>query len=140
MEIMKIVNQGGWVYYLGEDYKTLDKQKSGKWMYFFDNNEFVARICQKAVEENIVVESKHSDNESGVACFYLNGDDLVRHKKTIRFFLENGLIKRTKTGKLHNISFKFNEQTRAREYGVNFKAEIKLEQFVDLSTGKWIEA
>ena len=32
MEIMKIVNQGGWVYYLGEDYKTLDKQKSGKWI------------------------------------------------------------------------------------------------------------
>ena len=30
MERMKIVNQGGWVYYLGEDYKTLDKQKSVK--------------------------------------------------------------------------------------------------------------
>ena len=55
------------------------------------------------------------------------------------FFLENKLIRRTKTGRLYNISFKFDEQTRAGEYGSDFKAEIKLEKFVDLDTGEWLK-
>lgn len=136
---MQIIKQHGWVYYVGDNTQTLERHKCGKWMYFFDSKEFVAEICQKAVNEDIVVESKHSDDNTGVACFYLNGDDLARHKKVIEFFLENKLIRRTKTGRLYNIAFKFNDQTRAGEYGADFKAEIKLEQFIDLTTGEWIE-
>ena len=49
-----------------------------------------------------------------------------------------GLIKRTKTGRLYDISFKFDSQTRAGEYGADFEGKIKLSQFIDLYTLKWI--
>ena len=48
------------------------------------------------------------------------------------------MIKKTKSGKLYNIGFKYDSQTRNCEYGDDFKAEIKLEQFVDLNTGKML--
>ena len=59
------------------------------------------------------------------------------HKKVIQFFLDNDMIQKTKTGKLYNISFKLDDQTRAGEYGEMFQSEIKLEQFLDLYTGEW---
>ena len=110
---MRKIARRPWVYYLGDESHILERHKCGKWMYFFDDQEFAAEMCRQAVEENIVVRSKHSDADNGVSCFYLNGDDLEGHKKVIEFFLKNKLIKRTKAGNLHNISFKFDDQTRA---------------------------
>lgn len=72
-----------------------------------------------------------------ICCFYSNGDDVEAHKRTIQFFLENNLIRKTKAGKLYNISFKFDDQTRAGEYGELFQSEIKLDRFLDLTTGEW---
>ena len=40
---------------------------------------------------------------------------------------------------LVKISFKFDTQTRAGEYGEEFDSHIKLDQFVDLNTGKMLE-
>ncbi len=134
---MNIIVQNGWIFYLGDNVHLLENDKCGKWMYFFDNKDFVSKLCRKAIENGVVVESKHSDAETGVSCFYLNGNDIDGHKKVIQFFLDNNLIKRTKGGKLYNISFKFDNQTRAGEYGEDFVAEIKLEQFLDLTTGEW---
>ena len=51
--------------------------------------------------------------------------------------MENNLIQKTKAGKLFNISFKLDDQTRAGEYGADFKSEIKLADFIDLYTGEW---
>ena len=65
---MKIINFGGWVFYVSEEAKNLDKHKCGKWMYFFDDEEFVAKICKDAVELGIVAESKHSDDATGGTC------------------------------------------------------------------------
>lgn len=48
------------------------------------------------------------------------------------------MFRTTKTGRFYNISFKFDKQTCAGQYGANFNGEIKLEQFVDLNNGKWI--
>lgn len=56
----------------------------------------------------------------------------------ISYFIENNLIRRTKTGKLYNISSKYDNQTRAGEYGDDFKGEIKLEKFINLNTGEWL--
>ena len=55
------------------------------------------------------------------------------------FMMDNELILKTKTGRLYNISFKFDDQTRAGEYGADFKGVIKLAQFIDLNTGEWIK-
>ncbi len=96
------------------------------------------RLCAKTVEKGIVAESKHSNASEGVCCFYLNCDDIETHKKIIKFFIDNNLIRKTKAGKYYNLSFKLDSQTEDGEYGKDFNAEIKLAEFIDLSTGEWI--
>ena len=132
------VSAGGWVFYIGEDAESLG-DKCGKWMYFFNDRSFAEKICRQAVEQGVVTESKHSDADNGVCCFYINGDDAAAHQRLIQFFLDNDLIRKKKDGGLYNISFKFDTQTRAGEYGEEFDSHIKLEQFVDLNTGKMLE-
>ena len=134
---MKITNIGGWVFYGRENSKKIPADKCGKWMYFFDNRAFVEGICKRAIDEGVVTVAKHTDGESGVACFYLNVEDVEGHKRVIEFFIKNKLIRMTKSGKFTNISFKLESQTRNGEYGDGFKAEIKLDSFVDLTTGEW---
>lgn len=137
------IRQFGWFWYITEDAAKLEKHKCGKWMYFFDDQEFAKKICEKAIEEGACWECKCSDMEmtgepTGVICFYLNGDDLAHHRSVIEFMIRNDLIRRTKTGRLYNNSFKFDDQTRAGEYGADFEGKIKLEEFVNLNTGEWI--
>ena len=135
---MQIIRQFGWVYYVGETANQLDEQKCGKWMYFFGDRQFVEKICREAIEQNIVEECKHSNADDGVSCFYLNDDDLEGHRRVIEFFIKNDLIRKTKKGKLYNISFKHDTQTLAGEYGDDYHSDIKLEEFVNLETGEWI--
>lgn len=135
---MKIVENLVWVYYVADDYK-FDTEKIGKWMYFFDDKEFVVKVCKEAVESGVVKESKHNNAEKGVSCFYLSAKDIEGHKRVITYFFENNLIPRTKTGRLYNISFKLDEQTTAGEYGEDFKATLKLADFLDLNTGEWLK-
>lgn len=53
--------------------------------------------------------------------------------------LDNGLISKSKSGKLYSISFKYDSQTYARKYkGCGFTGEIKLADFVDLETGEFV--
>lgn len=138
-----MIRARGWYWFLSGKEDMLVPKKCGKWMHFFSNQEFAQEICQKAIDEGVCVECKCTDMEAsfeniGVICFYLNGDDIDNHKKVLSFMIENDLIQRTKTGKLYNISFKFDEQTVAGEYGADFEGKIKLAQFVDLKTGKWL--
>ena len=104
-------------------------------MYFWSDREFVEEVCNEAVSTGVVRIAKHSDSEDGVACFYLQIDDFEGHKRVLRFFLDKGLIPKTKAGRLYNISFKLDNQTRAGEYGDDFKARLRLSNFVDLSSG-----
>lgn len=100
-------------------------------------------ICEKAIAENVCYACKCTDMEltgekTGVICFYLNGDDIENHRRVIQFMMDNKLISKTKKGRLYNISFKFDDQTHAGEYGAGFEGTIKLAQFIDLNTGEWI--
>ena len=138
-----MIRQFGWFWFLSGKEKLLVPDKCGKWMYFFDDQEFAQKICQKAIDEGVCYECKCTDMEltgqpTGVICFYLNGDDIENHKRVIQFMMANDLIRKTKTGKYYNNSFKFDDQTRAGEYGADFEGKIKLEQFIDLQTGEWI--
>ena len=130
-------------WYFTEKAKRLKSHKCGKWMYFFNDQEFAMSMCEKAISENVCYECKCTDMEqmgtaSGVICFYLNGDDIKNHYRIIQFMIDNELIRKTKTGRLYNISFKFDDQTRGGKYGADFEGKIKLEQFIDLNTGAWI--
>ena len=53
--------------------------------------------------------------------------------------IQNDLIRKTKSGRYYNNSFKFDDQTRAGEYGADFEGKIKLNEFIDLETGKHIK-
>ena len=58
---LKVVSNAYWVYYLNEaEAKRFDNGKIGKWMYFFKDNDFAAKICEKAVADDVVAEAKHS--------------------------------------------------------------------------------
>lgn len=57
----------------------------------------------------------------------------------LRYMLDNRLIRKTKSGKLYKISFKYDSQTHAGKYkGSGFAGEIKLADFVDLETGEFV--
>lgn len=137
------IRYGGWFWFLANDEAKFNPDKCGKWMVFFKDQQFALDICQKAIDEEACEECKCSDLEirddpTGVICFYLESDDIEKHKLILQFMIDNNLIRKTKTGKLYNISFKFDRQTKAGEYGPGFEGEIKLAQFVDLNTGEWI--
>ncbi len=148
---MTIISDIFWTYYHGEN--ELFDDSVGKWMYFFDclrDASKVKALCKEAIEKDVVKQCKHTNlntieinpkvkNGKGVCCFYLDGNDLAQHKKVIRLFIENDMIPRTRNGRLYNISFKYDRQTEAGEYGSDYYGNIKLEQFVDLFTGEWVE-
>jgi len=136
---MRVVSNPAWVFYVNEEAAAeFDENKVGKWMYFFGDREFAEKVCKQAVEVGVVAEAKHSNASEGVCCFYLNCDDMEAHKRTINYFIKNGLIRKTKAGKLYNISFKLDSQTLDGQYGSDFQSEIKLANFVNLETGEWI--
>lgn len=115
-------------------------------MYFFNKDEFeiAQNACKNAIKNHVVVECKHTDldivtiTNSGVCCFYCNGYNKQEMKWVIKFMLENDLIRKTKSGRLYNISFKFDTQTHMGQYGEDFHAQIKLSDFVDLNTGAFL--
>ena len=98
-------------------------------LFIFIFNIFVDLSLVKVYAYNSI------DNNS----VYLEIDDVETHKKVLQFMLDNHLIPKTKSGKLKNISFKLDEQTGNGEYKEKFKAKLKLENFIDLETEKWIK-
>lgn len=143
------INSPAWIYYVDIDKEPELQVDCGKWMYFFDSSresmDFAEFICEKIVKIGVAIESKHSNRDyvriqgTGVCCFYCNGHDIEAHKKIIRFLLDNNMIRITKSGKLTNISYKYDEQTRGNEYGAEFKPKIQLSHFVNLKTGEWLD-
>lgn len=139
---MRIVDLGEWRFFLGEDF-DLGSDGVGKWMFFYgyEGVLFAEEMCRKAVEEGVVRQAKrysvNAPGGSGSACFYVRADDADGHRDVLRFFLANDLIRRTKTGRLYNISFKLDEQTLHGNYGGSFTPAIRLADFVDLETGEF---
>lgn len=136
---MDIVTTDAWIFFTNENYKYLDTFKMGKWMVYFSESsrQYITEICENAVNKNIVPEAKIAIN-GDVACFYLNIDEIEYHRKCINFLLENNLIRKTKTGRYYNISFKKDMQTIRGEYGTKFIPQLKLDDFINLDTGEWI--
>lgn len=139
------VDNPWWSFYFDTELAPeLDGYRFGKWMFFFNDIEFAEEVCREAALGKVVAECKYSSSETlaksgrGVACFYLNMDDDEAHRRAIAFMLEHDLIRRTKSGKLFNIGFKLDDQTRAGEYGPAFKAQIRLGDFVDLESGEFL--
>ena len=53
--------------------------------------------------------------------------------------LDNGLVRKTKSGELYNISFEYDSETYEGKYkGSGISGKIKLADFVDPETGEFI--
>lgn len=132
----------GWLYFLNDEddeYTQKHGDNIGKWMWFFNDLSQATYFCSFAVATNIVTQSKCSfpSSSDGVCCLYCGLLDVDRHIKALQFMISNHLIRKTKTGKLYNISFKLDSDTRKKQYGKAFCPALKLEYFVDLETGKF---
>lgn len=138
---MKTIDLGGWRFFV-VDSSELNSEKAGKWMYFFKGEEgkkFAEERCREAVSTGITSQAKRADTtQDGVACFYANSDDLQAHKKIIDYFIKHGMIRKTKNGKLYDISFKLDAQTSSGEYRNDYAGTIKLSKLMDLYTAKWL--
>ena len=140
---MQMAHSGGWYWFSNGEEDKLISEKCGKWMYFFTDQIEAMKLCQLAINSNVCYLCKCSDlaeqgTPQGVLCFYQNVDDIKNHKYILAFMLKFNLIKKTKTGRLYDISFKLDSQTKAGEYGADFEGKIKLSHFIDLYTLKWI--
>ena len=140
---MRFAHSGGWYWFSNGEEDKLIPEKCGKWMYFFTNQVEAMKLCKLAIDSKVCYLCKCADlaeqgTKEGPICFYANVDDITNHKYILAFMIKLGLIKKTKTGRLYDISFKLDSQTRAGEYGADFEGKIKLSQFVDLYTLKWI--
>lgn len=134
----------GWFRYLSDEHSPRRINNPGKWMIFFTDQQYAQELCQTAVLEGICYEAKCRDlafvqsGNEGVICFYADGDDPEDQKKVLAFLLNHDYVPHTRAGKLYNIAFKFDSQTRALEYGDQFKAKVNLSTFVDPDTGEWL--
>lgn len=144
------VQSFSWIWFIDKErIHDIEPAQCGKWMFFFSpfKTARMDDIVGTAVLNGVVAEAKYSNPETliaagqknGVWCLYLNGNDREGHKKVLRYMLDNGLIRKTKSGRLYNISFKYDSQTYAGKYKESgFAGEIKLADFVDLGTGKFV--
>lgn len=139
----KVVMVGWWRFYTAGNPFAIDIKNCGKWMYFFKDDDSLPRaICQKAVEEGVCVECKHTDLKrfpelkTGVVCFYCDKSDKAAMQRILVFMRDNGLIQRKKNGEYFNIPFKLDSQTDDRKYGKDFVATVRLKDYMNPVTGE----
>ena len=135
---VQVSENKAWVYYTGRESIDLDRLKSGKWMCFWSDRSWIEERCWEAVESGAVASAKHSNKDNGVACFYVNADDVLGHISIIKYMLENDMIRKKKNGCYYNISFKLDAQTLAGQYGDDYEPLFKLDSFINLETGEFL--
>lgn len=115
--------------------RPLDPERAGKWCLFQKcSQEVAARICAFAVAKNEIAEAKHPLFPKAGGVFpiflYCNGDDREGHAAILHFLFAMGLLPKNRDGTFKNISFQYDRQTNAGQYGDNFQAEICLYDFL----------
>lgn len=146
-EIFKIVdkdilvtdlNNSAYMFYVHKSALQLDvvDKSSGKWIVNAGNSERAARICLSAAMGGVVKEAKHTKDGRGLCFFYVDSQDIIGHKKIIALLLSQKLVPKTNSGKLSNLAYKLDAQTRAGQYGPD-SVLYHLSDFIDLETEKW---
>lgn len=122
-----------WITYRDPESYPTTSDAYGKWVCTFSDRSRIARICQDAVAEHIVPESKYTDADAGQCCFYLNGTDLAAQEKILRYLILNGVIPETVYRRLDNIPFELEQST-----GGGAPVPFCLDHFMNLYTGEFI--
>ena len=105
------VKSYSWIWFINKErIQDIDPAQCGKWMFFFSpfKTTLMDDIVGTALLDGIVAEAKYSNPETlitagtkhGVCCFYLNGNDREGHKRILNYMLDDGLVRKTKSGKL----------------------------------------
>lgn len=120
----------------------MQPQKTGKWLIAGIDGGKAMTLCAKAVALGAVQEAKHTFSPEpkggAICCFYINGDSPKEHRTALGFLRESDAMPK-KDGTYCNISFKFDCQTHAGEYGKDFVARYRLSDFMNLETGEFID-
>ena len=132
--------------YLNRELWKNNENKYGKWVVVSkpngnNYNEFMKmrlEVFLEDIADDIKIGEPTEKYHHYVYVFYCNYDDIEKHKKIIKFMMKKNLIAKTKTGTYYNISYKLEDQTQRGEYGDKFVPILKLEDFIDLNTGKFI--
>lgn len=112
----------------------------GKFMVFYSWNLNTLKMnkLKELIYDGTICFLKYPSEpkRSCVLCFYTT-DDIIEMSNLSEFLIENNFVKKTKDGLNYcDISYKKEKQTKTEIYGGDFKAEIKLSDFIDLTTGK----
>ncbi|PHB13588.1 hypothetical protein COE80_29895 [Bacillus pseudomycoides] len=138
---------GGWCWYGTNTFKETDNV--GKFMTrgVGDISDEMQELILKAIERGVTPFVKHSDpdmlkfnprsKDGSWMIIWYSTDEEKALKDLAKFLIDHGLVRKTKSGRYYNISFKYDEQTRNGEYGVQFKPSITLEDLMDLNTGEF---
>lgn len=142
IDLVTYADLGWWWYYEGERENL--PHIDGKFMTFGEGvvPDSMQEIILSGLHEGVTPLVKHthpdriaeSDKSTWVIIWY-SDDSKESLQKLALFLYRNDLIQRTKAGRLYNIAFKYDEQTRTGEYGGDFKAKISLDKIMDLDTG-----
>ena len=132
--------------YLNREIWKNNENKYGKWVVVSkpngnNYNEFMKmrlEVFLEDIADDIKIGEPTPKYNHFVYVFYCNYDDIEKHKKIIKYMMKKNLIAKTKTGRYYNISYKLEDQTQRGEYGADFVPILKLEDFIDLYTGKFI--
>lgn len=135
---MKITSTEKWVYYTADNYYGFDPKKVGKWMYFYYDVNQADAYCRRAVDNCITNRAKHSNATSGICGFYVDIGDNDGHRRVIKFLLDNDLVRRTASGRLFDIAFKYEVSDYFGDFGEATLPKLKLSDFVDLDSGEML--
>lgn len=94
-------------------------------------------ISEGALESGRVDTSYQLDTT--VCLLHCLSTDRNMMKRVLRYMIDTNKVQKTKSGRLYNISYKFIAQSQAGLTGDKFVALIKLEDFVDLHTGEFLD-
>lgn len=120
------------------------REFDGFWQIYAPN-EFTEDLIQYLVDaiEAGALDSGRVDTsyqrDSTVCLLHCNSKDHEAMKDILKYLIATNKILKTQAGKLYNISYKFNAQSQAGLTGDKFVALIKLEDFVDLYTGEFLD-
>lgn len=138
---IEIYDLASWTFVeLNPHYSEFD----GFWQIYAPN-EFTEDLIQYLVDAITAdaLESGRVDTsyqrESTVCLLHCNSKDHNAMKDILKHLIATNKIPKTQAGKLYNISYKFNAQSQAGLTGDKFVALIKLEDFVDLYTGEFLD-
>lgn len=126
-----VINDDYVVRYYGESGNDYDFNAVGSWRIPCSSEKAAKRVCQDAIQRSIVKACAHETSFPGNIIFYIDGTAETENMALLEWLLDNTLIPRKSDGSLTDVFFTYDIQTSPERV-----ADLRLSDFVDLTTGK----